>query len=242
MKHTNQTLRDLYLQDLAMPDTGHYRDRPKVRDLTPWKKIEPFIANGDEPRKLDPYGDTKIYVWSDIHWGHANIIKYCNRPYPNRELMNQCLIGNYMNVVKPEDIVIFGGDIGFMKENQINDILTALPGYKIWIVGNHDLHRDGKLYDLAFDERHLCFVVDVEDHDMDFQLLFTHYPLDISNVPEGCYNVHGHIHNNLITGNKHTNMCVEHTGYKPVLLKEYAVDKARIVEGIRLGIPVMIPF
>ncbi|TFG98345.1 hypothetical protein E4H12_06275 [Candidatus Thorarchaeota archaeon] len=237
MKHTNQTLRDLYLQDLALMDTGHHRGRPKVRDLRPWKDIRTYVATGGEPRVLDPFGTTNVYVWSDIHWGHNNIIKYSNRPYPNKELMNQCLIGNYLNVVTYNDIVIFGGDIGFMKEDQINNILNQLPGYKIQIVGNHDINRDGKVMDLAFDERHLCFVMDVDDHDMDYQLLFTHYPLDISNVPEGCFSVHGHIHTNIVPGNQHINICVEHTGYKPVLLKDYVLTPTRKTEGVRLGIP-----
>lgn len=238
MKYTNETLRDLYLKDLGMPDTYHGRTTPKVRNVNAWKNIKTFLAEGTAvPRNLDPFGTTRVFVWSDIHFGHGNIIKYCNRPYPNRQLMDQCLVGNYQNNIKHDDIVIFGGDIGFMKEHDINHILNQLPGYKIQIVGNHDMHRDGRLYELAFNERHLCFVVDVQDVDMEYQLLFTHYPMDPLNIPEGCYNVHGHIHDNLVPGNKHINMCVEHTGYKPVLLKEHVVWRTHKAEAVRLGLP-----
>jgi calcineurin-like phosphoesterase family protein len=233
MKHTNQTLRQLYLRDLAAtPDIHHGRDRAKVRNIRPWEKIiDPALA-----RQLDPFAPN-IFVWSDIHFSHGNIIKYCNRPFPDRKLMDACLIGNYQNVVKHNDIVIFGGDIGFMKENDINHVLSQLPGYKIQIVGNHDITRDGTVMELAFDERHLCFVIDIADADVDAQLLFTHYPLDASNVPDGCYNVHGHIHSNLVPGDKHINMCVEHTGYKPVPLKDYVVNRALNAERRRQGIP-----
>ena len=218
-----------------MPDTFHGRTQPKVRNLNEWKNVKTFLAEGVTHRKLDPFGATNIYVWSDIHFGHGNIIKYCNRPFPNRQLMDQCLIGNYQNVVKHDDIVIFGGDIGFMKEHDVNHILNQLPGYKILVYGNHDFHRDGRVYELAFNERHLCFVIDVEDHDFDYQLLFTHYPLDPTNVPDGCVNVHGHIHNNVVPGERHINMCVEHTGYKPVLLKTHVLDRARRAMGLQKG-------
>lgn len=227
-KITQDELRQLYLDDLRLPDLHHGRSTPKVRHPQQWYKIETFVAAGkDKRRVLDPFGTTKIYVWSDIHWGHGNIIKYAKRPFPDKSLMNACLIGNYQNVVRPEDIVIFGGDIGFMKENDINHILSQLPGYKIQIVGNHDIDRSGKVMDLAFDERHLCMVMDVDDADVSYQLLFTHYPMD--NVPPGCVNVHGHIHDNLANP-WNINICVEHTNYQPKPLKEVLAQARSYIE------------
>lgn len=238
MKFTNETLREHYLQDLNVTETYNGRTVRKVRDVNVWRNIQTFLAEGvGAPRRLDPLGAPRIFVWSDLHFGHNNIITYCNRPFPNKELMNACLIGNYQNVITDDDIVIFGGDIGFMKENEINQILNQLPGYKILIYGNHDLHRDGRVYDLAFNERHLCLVMDVIDVDWEYQLLFTHYPLDPTNVPDGCYNVHGHIHNKVVPGNKHINMCVEHIGYKPVPVKTHVVQRVNKIEAIRLGVP-----
>lgn len=217
MKLNYKNLRTLYLEDLKNPDVFHGRTTPKIRHIEQWEKITPYVANGRAPVVLDPLGNRNIYIWTDQHLGHNNIIKYCNRPYPNAKLMNECLIGNYLNVIKPDDIVIWGGDIGFMKEHEINEILNRLPGYKIQIVGNHDIHRDGTLYNLAFDERHLCLVVDVNDAEMEYQLLLTHYPMD--NVPKNCFAIHGHIHNNIVPGGQHFNACVEHTNYAPLNLK-----------------------
>jgi calcineurin-like phosphoesterase family protein len=214
MKLTNEELRILYLEDLTLPDETH-GGRAKVRNRGPWEAIQPLYKT--EPLKIDVFGDRDIWVWSDIHFGHNNIIKYCNRPYPDVDLMNYSMLGNYLNVVKPNDIVIFGGDVGFMSEAKINEFLDQMPGYKIQIVGNHDLHRSGKLYDLNFDERHLCMAVDVVDHNVEYQLLFTHYPM--TNVPAGCHNCHGHIHQHTLGGSR-TNLCVEHTNYSPKNLKD----------------------
>lgn len=220
MKLTNETLRLLYLDDLTLPDTTHDH-RVKVRAPNHWKMITPTYKTA--PIQLDACGDRHIWVWSDQHFGHKNIIKYCNRPFPNPELMAQCLIGNYLNVVKPEDVVIFNGDFGFMPVPQLNEILDQLPGYKIQVVGNHDMHRDGKLYALNVDERHLCMVVDVPDHDIEYQMLFTHYPM--TNVPENCINVHGHTHQHIMEPHN-INVCVEHTNYAPKNLNQI-MDQAR---------------
>lgn len=214
MSLNNTTLRDYYLHDLEFTGDPEHGRTQKVRNIQHWKAITtPYVAAGGDPIQIDLRDSSRnVYVWSDIHWGHKNIMKYAGRPYPSTELMNQCLIGNYLNIVKPEDIVIFGGDIGFLSENAINQILYQLPGYKIQIIGNHDIHRDGKVFDLAFDERHLCMTLDTTLE----QLLFTHYPL--ATVPSGCRNVHGHIHQHPAPSEHHVNICVEHTNYAPKLL------------------------
>jgi calcineurin-like phosphoesterase family protein len=213
MKQTYDTLRAWYLHDLEHPDIHRGRTTPKARSITRWKAIE-SKRQAVNHLTSEPTGD--IWVWSDTHFGHKNIIKYADgaRPYESVEQMNQAMIDNYMANVKPEDIVIFGGDVAFMSVTAMNEILDRLPGYKIQIVGNHDMDRSGALINFHMHERHLCMVRDIPG--TNFQLLFTHYPLDT--VPPGCGNVHGHIHQNL--ANEHNiNICVEHTGCAPLNIK-----------------------
>jgi calcineurin-like phosphoesterase family protein len=33
-----------------------------------------------------------VYIWSDLHLGHANLIKYCDRPFADAEAMNKALL------------------------------------------------------------------------------------------------------------------------------------------------------
>lgn len=228
MKYTYETFRQRYMDELLLPDIYHDRTTAKVRNPEQWKTYDPMYRSS--PRILNPLAtdetQPRVFIWSDIHFGHKNIIKYAERPFPTVQLMQDCLIGNYLNTVTDKDIVIFGGDIGFMSENKINDILNTLPGYKIQIIGNHDIHRDGKLYDLAFDERHASYVLDVDVDGVSFQLLFTHYPMN--EVPAGCINVHGHIHQRPPPTNRHFNMSVERVNYKPHLLSEVIWNSVEI--------------
>lgn len=210
MKFTNETLLQYFLRDLKNPDVTH-GFRPKAKTPNHWK-FAPIIKN--IPIDIDVLGDGDIWLWSDIHFNHKNIIRYAHRPYPDVETMNNQLILNYLRVVKPKDIVIWGGDITFGHVNEINNIIKSLPGYHIHITGNHDMDRRGKLIQFAFDEQYPCMVVDVQDK----QLLFTHHPLTI--VPKNCINIHGHIHQHKAPSDNHINICVEHTNYTPINMKQ----------------------
>jgi len=82
----------------------------------------------------------KITTWftSDLHFKHANIIKYCNRPFNTVEEMDLELINNWNSVVKPDDHVYQLGDFCFGKIDQIINISRRLNGVQHWIIGNHD--------------------------------------------------------------------------------------------------------
>jgi calcineurin-like phosphoesterase family protein len=206
---TNETLLEYYLKDLTGVDTTHDNKR-KSYIPEAWNRPEMF----DKYIPVDLQdANRKVWFTSDWHLNHKNIIRYSNRPYPTVELMNQCLIGNYQNVVAEDDIVFFLGDITFGNVTEVYRLLNSLPGWKIHIIGNHDMNRKGKLNGLRFDEQFPCLVLNVGQ---DQQLLLSHYPLTI--VPEGCFSVHGHIHQHRALSNKHYNVCVENTNYTPLSL------------------------
>ena len=51
-----------------------------------------------------------VFIISDTHFSHDNIIGYSNRPFNNVEEMNETLVRNWNSVVKPTDWVICLGD------------------------------------------------------------------------------------------------------------------------------------
>lgn len=82
------------------------------------------------------------WFWSDPHFGHKNIIGFCNRPYVDVRQMNDDLIFKYNSCVQPEDTSYCLGDFAFLPDNQKREIIKRLNGYKILILGNHDIdHR-----------------------------------------------------------------------------------------------------
>lgn len=213
-------LRQLYIEDLSKIVTYNKNPRPRVSHPSKWAKLESIVTLNegvDEPLMVPPIDqDRKVWVWSDLHFYHKNIIAFSERPYDDVEQMNEHLIANHNDYVGENDISIWVGDVGFKGNSVINELLDKCNGYKILIVGNHDFNGK-KLRTLNFDETHLIYTVDYPDVSM----VFTHYPMD--NVPWPWVNIHGHLHAfpNPHSGHPlHINVNCEVQEYKPRLLDD----------------------
>lgn len=78
-----------------------------------------------------------IYFTSDPHYWHANVIRFCTRPYSSVEEMNEAMIRNWNAVVQPEDTVYCLGDFS-LAFRAIEAYSSRLMGNKILVPGNHD--------------------------------------------------------------------------------------------------------
>lgn len=82
-----------------------------------------------------------IWFSSDPHFFHLNVIQYCKRPFPLTEQgvfeMNETIIRNHNEVVKPEDKFICLGDIS-LAIRPIELYSARLMGDKEQVPGNHD--------------------------------------------------------------------------------------------------------
>jgi len=158
-----------------------------------------------------------IWVISDTHFYHENIIGYCNRPFSNVHEMNQCIVENWNSKVKDGDIVYHLGDVWMEKDEDTWYLLSNLKGRKRLILGNHD---DGKSQVL---HKHFQKIM-VWRHFREFGLLLTHVPVHPGTLNDKVsVNVHGHIHQNRIDDKRYKNVCVEHTNYGPVNIEELRV-------------------
>ena len=54
-----------------------------------------------------------IYFTSDLHFNHANVITFCNRPYKDALHMNDRLIANINQRCNEEDTLYHLGDFLF---------------------------------------------------------------------------------------------------------------------------------
>ena len=142
------------------------------------------------------------FFTSDLHFGHKNIIKYCNRPFSDLDEMHESMILQWNNTI-PEDADIFIlGDVAFsMSKTKIKELLNKLNGRKHLIMGNHD-----RLNSLPLE----CFVhismqdqIVIKNIDEDGNANFTtcilsHYPLmRWAGCSKGVFSLHGHEHGNI---------------------------------------------
>ena len=79
-----------------------------------------------------------IWFTSDTHFGHYNVIKFCNRPWNDTRNMDRALIANWNAVVAPADTVYHLGDFSFSSKTNTQRLFEQLNGRKHLIIGNHD--------------------------------------------------------------------------------------------------------
>jgi calcineurin-like phosphoesterase family protein len=158
---------------------------------------------------------TNIWLISDTHFNHSNIIKYCDRPYKNTSEMDWDMVEKWNSVVKPNDHVYHLGDV-YMKASKgyIENLLSNLNGKKRLILGNHDNGKDQILL------KHFEKIVLWRNFD---KVVLSHIPLRQESIPGDRLNVHGHIHRNKSPDGPYKCVCVEQTNYTPINLEEIKV-------------------
>lgn len=87
---------------------------------------------------------SEIWFTSDHHWGHKNIIDFCNRPFSSVEEMDEVMIQNWNANVAPEDEVFYLGDGWMGSTDETFPYISRLNGTIVLLPGNHDKCWVGK--------------------------------------------------------------------------------------------------
>ena len=130
---------------------------------------------------------------SDLHLGHANVIKFDNRPFKNIEEMHKTIITNWNEVTDKDDTVFILGDFCWETEQGWEKYLQELKGKKVLIQGNHDIKSPNKnLKKYFLDIKPYKEITDNGRH-----IIMSHYPIPMHKAAygEGCYMLYGHVHN-----------------------------------------------
>jgi calcineurin-like phosphoesterase family protein len=217
-----QTLRSLYMQHLESVLPGSKRGavagkgtRRGMRRAATWSQLS--APAWQEFRQA--WNDTpeRIWIWSDHHLGHANIIKYTDRPFGNAQLMDQALLEAAWTV-PADDWLVFVGDLAmWMDPEAVHAWVSACPGRKVMVIGNHDCRGKGhpdsieEWQTLGFEAVADCLALPRQGSG---HLWLTHYPLPASAMPLRTLNLHGHTHTHSLDG-PFVNVCVEQLGFTP---------------------------
>jgi calcineurin-like phosphoesterase family protein len=78
-----------------------------------------------------------LWFTSDEHYGHSQIIDYCERPFNDLMEMHSELIRRHNAVVSADDTVYHVGDFAFSIK-LIEQVLPVLNGSHVLVPGNHD--------------------------------------------------------------------------------------------------------
>jgi calcineurin-like phosphoesterase family protein len=152
------------------------------------------------------------FFTADEHYGHANIIRYSNRPFSTAEEMDDVLIANHNSVVKANDVVYHIGDFTLEKntEKVYRKYINRLNGNHVFIAGSHDywIPDKEKRYMLEIKEKG-CYIV------------LCHYAMRV--WPRSHYNsfqLFGHSHGHLPPVGKQWDAGVDNNNYFPVSLDQ----------------------
>jgi calcineurin-like phosphoesterase family protein len=167
---------------------------------------------------------------SDTHFGHANIIEYCGRPFDSVWYMNDTMIRNWNEVVGPDDTLIHIGDFAMAPKAVVAELLAKLHGRKILIRGNHDKSIE-VMKSLGFAEVYDRLEIDLDG----YHLYLSHIPVPVDpgrykRKYKACFTpdppkyydywLCGHVHERWLRKGKIINVGVDQWGFTPVTLQQ----------------------
>lgn len=189
---------------------------------------------------------------ADLHLGHANIVRYAERPFATVGEHDAFLVAAWNARVAPGDEVWVLGDVALGSLGRTLPLVRELAGVKHLIAGNHDRcwsgnrefgrGREAVVFAARRDravERYLeAGFVDVADRGSvvlpgEVTLCLSHFPYTGDShgtdryqewrpVDEGGWLAHGHTHSRTRVRGRQLHVGVDAWGYRPVAEAELA--------------------
>lgn len=155
-----------------------------------------------------------IYFTADTHFGHANIIQHCARPFKDADEMNREMIRRWNERVNQDDIVYHLGDFAFRGKDPLT-YRQRLNGRIVFIVGNHDKRRD--IESAGFESIHDLLQVSINGT----PIVLCHYAMRVWNKSHhGALHLYGHSHGTLPSTAQSLDVGVDCWDFQPITLVE----------------------
>ena len=167
----------------------------------------------------------RVFVIADTHFGHANIIKYSNRPFSNVHDMDEKMIAEWNYRVKTDDDVYHLGDFAFLPFPKLKNLLYRLNGNIHLMLGNHDKEITKNRNELLKQGKFVTIQHYRELKTDNHMLVLFHYGQRVWNKSHhGSIHLYGHSHGSLPPHGKSVDVgvdCKEITEeYRPIHLDE----------------------
>lgn len=158
-----------------------------------------------------------LFFTSDEHYGHRNIITYCNRPFADVVEMREALIANH-NAVVPnsrDSVTIHLGDMFWntVTYEEATATIHRLNGTHAYVLGNHD-----KLFGKGLLGGCFADIVDVRMLRVNGRKIWlSHYAHRVwPEASKGSYHLFGHSHGALPPHGRSFDVGVDSWGYTPL--------------------------
>ncbi|EJM99988.1 hypothetical protein [Phyllobacterium sp. YR531] len=129
---------------------------------------------------------------ADPHFGHENIIRFCQRPFRSVHEMDAAILANYAKHIGPRDDFWIIGDLSHGRQTDkagyLKSLFEQVPGRKHLVVGNHDNRQIKALGWASVQE-----LIEIKDGEQ--SLTLCHYPMITWNhARRGALQLFGHVH------------------------------------------------
>lgn len=196
--------------------------------LMPSSEASDTISNAAESSPVTP-PPPKYNLWflADPHFGHANIIHHCKRPFSTVEEMDKTILDNVNAVVKPGDqLCILGDFCGQRRQQKIIrsylDQIKLNPQQILFILGNHDNEKETRK---VFPRVHALETIRYGEQ----RIVLCHYAMRVWNGSHhGVWHLYGHSHGTLqeLPNSKSFDVGVDSWQFKPVSFEQVAAKMA----------------
>ena len=164
-----------------------------------------------------------IWFTEGHHFSHANIIRYCNRPFSSVEEMDEEMIARWNSRVNKNEVVYHLGD--FTLGDDANKYVRRLNGEIRFVTV--PFHHDARwLEHWAFFEKIPAMLAIKHGNEI---IIMCHYPIAVwDRKHHGSWHLYGHIHNkDFILPGFAMNVGVDFHDFYPVSydeVKQHMVD------------------
>jgi calcineurin-like phosphoesterase family protein len=160
---------------------------------------------------------------SDTHFGHANILTMCNRPFSSIEEHDRVLVESWNAVVGAQDIVWHLGDFSYSKDPKAaRRVFEQLNGHKRLVLGNHDFRGGTKALGWESVQHYAETSID------GVRIIMFHYGMRVwPGMHHGAVMLYGHSHGRLPGNQQSMDVGVDVMGFAPVTWPQI---RARLAE------------